>query len=218
MGHGMWGSMPRHHTAMMSGIPAPYNALRNPLPRTRATVERGQVVYDSNCASCHGPNGAGDGEAGKGLNPPPGNLAWLSQMPMVRVGSVHVLDRRRGRGAVRHRDARVQGYAVEGRHLGGRRLHPGADAAKGQVTVSRVRRSSRAAPTTPNALMNCVEWAGQGNALLETRRSRSQLVPFEHVLRRATTMLRVIALAAWPTFSLTEAWLPKLWPRQRRIE
>jgi mono/diheme cytochrome c family protein len=40
-------------------------------------------VYDSNCASCHGPNGAGDGEAGKGLNPPRGNLVWLSQMPMV---------------------------------------------------------------------------------------------------------------------------------------
>jgi hypothetical protein len=56
---------------------------------------------------------------------------------------------------------------------------------------------------TPNALMNCVERAGQGSALLETRRSRSRLVPFEHVLRRATTMLRVIALAAWPTFSLT---------------
>ena len=32
--------------------------------------------------------------------------------------------------------------------------------ARGQVTVSRVRRSSRAAPTTPDALMNCVEWAG----------------------------------------------------------
>ena len=78
MSHGMWGSMPRHHTAMMSSIPAPYNALRNPLSRTRATVERGEVVYDSNCASCHGPNGAGDGEAGKGLNPPPGNLVWLS--------------------------------------------------------------------------------------------------------------------------------------------
>jgi mono/diheme cytochrome c family protein len=68
---------------MMSSIPAPYNALRNPLSRTRATVERGEVVYDSNCASCHGPNGAGDGEAGKGLNPPRGNLVWLSQMPMV---------------------------------------------------------------------------------------------------------------------------------------
>jgi hypothetical protein len=59
--------------------------------------------------------------------------------------------------------------------------------------------------------MNCVEWAGLGNALLETRRSRSQLVPFEHVLRRATTMLRVIALAAWPTFSLTETCAHDYW-------
>ena len=61
----------------------PLQRVRNPLSRTRATVERGEVVYDSNCASCHGPNGAGDGEAGKGLNPPPGKLVWLSQMPMV---------------------------------------------------------------------------------------------------------------------------------------
>ena len=30
------------------------------------------------------PTGQGDGEAGKNLSPPPGNLAWLSQMPMVR--------------------------------------------------------------------------------------------------------------------------------------
>jgi mono/diheme cytochrome c family protein len=51
--------------------------------QTCATVERGEVVYDSNCASCHGPNGADDGESGKGLNPPRGNLVWLSQMPMV---------------------------------------------------------------------------------------------------------------------------------------
>ena len=48
-----------------------------------ACDSRCEVVYDSNCASCHGPNGAGDGEAVKGLNPPPGNLVWLSQMPMV---------------------------------------------------------------------------------------------------------------------------------------
>lgn len=87
MNRGMWGSMPRHRTVMMSGIPAPYAALKNPLRRTRETVERGEVVYESNCASCHGPNGAGDGEAGKGLTPPPGNLAWLSQMPMVRWDS-----------------------------------------------------------------------------------------------------------------------------------
>ena len=54
MGQGMRGSMPRHHAAMMSGIPAQYGALRNPLPPTRESVERGEVMYDNNCASRHG--------------------------------------------------------------------------------------------------------------------------------------------------------------------
>jgi mono/diheme cytochrome c family protein len=81
---GMAGSMPRHHQAMMSGVPAPYDGLTNPLPRTRETLDRGATVYAENCASCHGPTGRGDGEAGRDLSPPPGNLAWLSQMPMVR--------------------------------------------------------------------------------------------------------------------------------------
>ena len=79
----MMGSMPRHHVAMMSGIPAPYDSLSNPLPPIRETVERGAAVYETTCASCHGKTGAGDGEAGRTLSPPPGNLAWLAQMPMV---------------------------------------------------------------------------------------------------------------------------------------
>lgn len=80
---GMAGSMPRHRQAM-SGVPWPYDGLANPLPRTRETLDRGATVYAENCASCHGPTGRGDGEAGRDLSPPPGNLAWLSQMPMVR--------------------------------------------------------------------------------------------------------------------------------------
>lgn len=83
MGPGMMGSMPRHHAAMMSGVPAPYSALSNPLPRAKATVDRGAKVYAANCSSCHGPTGQGDGKAGQRLSPPPGNLAWLSQMPMA---------------------------------------------------------------------------------------------------------------------------------------
>lgn len=82
--NGMAGSMPRHRQAMMSGVPAPYDRLANPLPRTRATLDRGAKVYTEDCASCHGPTGRGDGEGGRDLSPPPGNLAWLSRMPMVR--------------------------------------------------------------------------------------------------------------------------------------
>jgi mono/diheme cytochrome c family protein len=85
---GRWtGGMPRHHMAMMWGIPAPYKSLTNPLPRTSATVDRGAEIYDENCVACHGATGLGDGEAGRDLSPPPGNLTWLSQMPMARWDS-----------------------------------------------------------------------------------------------------------------------------------
>ena len=88
MGHGMMGSggnsMQRHHFAMMSGIPSPYDSYSNPLPQTHETVDKGRAIYEKTCLPCHGPTGQGDGEAGKNLSPPPGNLAWLSQMPMVR--------------------------------------------------------------------------------------------------------------------------------------
>jgi len=86
MGHG-WhgpGPMPRHHVAMMWGIPEPYTSMTNPLPRTPATLKKGEAVYAANCVSCHGKEGLGDGEAGRNLSPPPGNLAWLSDMPMAR--------------------------------------------------------------------------------------------------------------------------------------
>ncbi len=34
----------------------------------------GKAIYDANCATCHGPNGAGDGPAGAALNPKPANF------------------------------------------------------------------------------------------------------------------------------------------------
>lgn len=83
----MWpenGSMPRHHLATMWGVPSPYGSFSNPLPRSHKTVKRGAAVYTENCASCHGAKGAGDGAAGRGLRPPPGDLAWLSEMPIAQ--------------------------------------------------------------------------------------------------------------------------------------
>jgi len=80
MGRGMIGSMPRHRYAMVSGIPAPYSALSNPLPRTAYTIERGAKVYEQNCTGCHGATGAGNGPAAQTLYPPPANLVWVSQL------------------------------------------------------------------------------------------------------------------------------------------
>ena len=92
---GQWGvgqdavgsSVVRNHIAMGWGVPAPYDRLRNPLPRTRTTIERGASVYARSCAGCHGDTGLGDGPTGRTLSPPPANLAWLSRMPVSRWDS-----------------------------------------------------------------------------------------------------------------------------------
>lgn len=75
------GPMPRHHLVATWGIPEPYTDMTNPLPKNYRTLERGLAIYTEHCASCHGKRGAGDGEAGRGLSPAPGNLVWLSDVP-----------------------------------------------------------------------------------------------------------------------------------------
>jgi mono/diheme cytochrome c family protein len=83
MSGGMMGSMPRHHEAMMRGVPPPYSTARNPLSSTTHTLQRGAAVFAQNCAACHGATGQGNGQAGRSLSPRPANLAWLSRMPMM---------------------------------------------------------------------------------------------------------------------------------------
>lgn len=41
---------------------------------TDELVQRGRQLYSINCASCHGPEGRGDGSKGADLNPPPRNF------------------------------------------------------------------------------------------------------------------------------------------------
>jgi mono/diheme cytochrome c family protein len=77
------GSMARHHQGMMGGVPEPYSSLTVPLPDNAEVLSRGRAVYRNYCASCHGPAGLGDGEAGRELSPRPANLARLSRMPMM---------------------------------------------------------------------------------------------------------------------------------------
>lgn len=43
-----------------------------------ADVDAGKTLYATNCASCHGATGKGDGDAGKALNPPPRDLTSAS--------------------------------------------------------------------------------------------------------------------------------------------
>ena len=49
-------------------------SVKEPWLPSDAFIAHGAKVYKTNCALCHGPNGEGDGPAGKGLAHPPRNL------------------------------------------------------------------------------------------------------------------------------------------------
>jgi copper transport protein len=48
--------------------------LAAPSAAESAAVVRGQTLFASNCVTCHGPGGQGNGPAAAGLSPPPANL------------------------------------------------------------------------------------------------------------------------------------------------
>jgi len=79
----------RHHFVRMNGLPSPYAVLRNPLVPTPALLAKGAEAYANNCASCHGPRGFGDGEAGRALSLRPSNVARLARMPMAGDGYLY---------------------------------------------------------------------------------------------------------------------------------
>ena len=73
------GSMPRHRVAMHYGVPPPYATKRNPVRWSATLRDSAVALYRENCASCHGPQGRGDGEAGRDLVPPPADLQLLAR-------------------------------------------------------------------------------------------------------------------------------------------
>jgi mono/diheme cytochrome c family protein len=51
--------------------PAADKAKKNPLENSAQVVEQGKKVAQTNCVSCHGASGKGDGPAAVALNPKP---------------------------------------------------------------------------------------------------------------------------------------------------
>lgn len=62
--------------AALDPVPAEYAGAANPLGADAA--EAGAKVFATNCASCHGEKGYGDGPAGAALDPAPKNLVEVA--------------------------------------------------------------------------------------------------------------------------------------------
>lgn len=59
-----------------AAVPAGYAGKTNPLGPEAAAA--GEVIFNTNCSACHGPQGHGDGPAGASLSPQPKNLPALA--------------------------------------------------------------------------------------------------------------------------------------------
>jgi mono/diheme cytochrome c family protein len=60
--------------------PEEYEGLVNPFAGDPDAIEAGEQIYRTNCESCHGPGGEGDGPAAAALDPRPANLADTEMM------------------------------------------------------------------------------------------------------------------------------------------
>lgn len=89
MEHGME-HIDDEHSAMMAHAhvdpPSEYAQLTNPFAGDAAAIAAGQTVFNTNCTTCHGPQGQGDGPTAVGLNPKPANLADRQMLDSLSDG------------------------------------------------------------------------------------------------------------------------------------
>ena len=67
-----------HHEDAHWTAPAEAANRSNPVTVTEQSVNRGKKIYQTNCASCHGAGGEGDGPVGAALKPPAANLKVMA--------------------------------------------------------------------------------------------------------------------------------------------
>ena len=56
-------------------VPAKYKNMENPEAASDESVKVGRMVYNKNCASCHGKTGLGDGAKARTLDTHPGDMS-----------------------------------------------------------------------------------------------------------------------------------------------
>jgi mono/diheme cytochrome c family protein len=79
---GMRARLLRQTTYMQYGVQRDYQGAKSTVATSKETVEAGGKLYAEKCASCHGKQGLGDGQAPRSLLPSPALLAFMIQRPI----------------------------------------------------------------------------------------------------------------------------------------
>ncbi len=79
----MMARMLRHSEFLNFGVPKAYEGAQSAVASDHEAIGEGRVLYQANCAACHGPDGLGDGDAGKALSPSPAVLAFMITRPIA---------------------------------------------------------------------------------------------------------------------------------------
>ena len=66
--------------------PDEFASLTNPFAGDTDAIAAGQEIFVTNCVTCHGPEGAGDGDAAAGLDPKPADLGDNEMMSTLTDG------------------------------------------------------------------------------------------------------------------------------------
>lgn len=82
MPKGMMTRLLRHTTYMSYGVPPEYDGAKSSAAASPETTAVGAALYAQNCASCHGKDGLGDGDAENALSPSPALLAYMIRRPI----------------------------------------------------------------------------------------------------------------------------------------
>jgi mono/diheme cytochrome c family protein len=83
MPRGMMVRLVRHTTFMQYGVPKVYEGKRATIASGPGSIADGRAIFTQRCASCHGANGLGNGDAANALSPSPALLAYMIRRPIA---------------------------------------------------------------------------------------------------------------------------------------
>lgn len=83
MPKGMMIRLLRHTTFTQFGVPKDYDGARSTVPPGQETIIAGGKLYQTECASCHGKDGMGDGVPARAMAPSPALLAFMISRPIA---------------------------------------------------------------------------------------------------------------------------------------